>query len=212
MLTFTSAEAYRKFLARASQLGLTVLGRLDALMTVRVRYDSLDSLQADLLDNAADYAEVSANFYIQIPQTPAEEDRAAVNQVPFGNHCSFSSASPAITASGASGVTIAVLDSGVMPDSTFGQGRLRYLDIGLGTAAGNGTEDGHGTAVAALAAGAAPDAPGVAPGASILSIRVTDTDGTERHFHRCRRRSWRPSTPERASSTSASAATIPTTC
>ncbi|MBM3855087.1 MAG: peptidase S8, partial [Verrucomicrobia bacterium] len=42
--------------------------------------------------------------------------------------------------------------------------------------------DGHGTAVAALAAGAAPDAPGVAPAANLLSIRVTDATSTSDLF------------------------------
>ena len=176
VLTFTSAEAYRRFLARASQLGITVLGRLDALLTVRVRYDSLDSLQADMLANAADYAEVGANFYINIPQTPAKEDRATVNLVPLGDKLRLFLGVTGDYSQWGSAVTIAVLDSGVAPDSTFGQGRLRYLDIGLGTAAGNGSEDGHGTAVAALAAGMSSDAPGVAPAVGILSIRVTDAN------------------------------------
>jgi len=176
VLTFTSAEAYRRFLARASQLGITVLGRLDALLTVRVRYYSLDSLQADMLANAADYAEVGANFYINIPQTPAKEDRATVNLVPLGDKLRLFLGVTGDYSQWGSAVTIAVLDSGVAPDSTFGQGRLRYLDIGLGTAAGNGSEDGHGTAVAALAAGMSSDAPGVAPAVGILSIRVTDAN------------------------------------
>jgi hypothetical protein len=176
VLAFTSAEAYRKFLARASQLGITVLGRLDALLTVRVRYDSLDSLQADMLANAADYAEVGANFYINIPQTPAKEDRATVNLVPLGDKLRLFLGVTGDYNQWGRGVTIAVLDSGVAPDSTFGQGRLRYLDIGLGTAAGTGSEDGHGTAVAALAAGMSSDAPGVAPAVGILSIRVTDAN------------------------------------
>ena len=176
VLTFTSAETYRKFLARASQLGITVLGRLDALLTVRVRYDSLDSLQADMLANAADYSEVGANFYINIPRTPAREDRATVNLVPLGDKLRLFLGVTGDYSQWGSGVTIAVLDSGVAPDGTFGQGRLRYLDIGLGIAAGNGPEDGHGTAVATLAAGISSDAPGVAPAVGILSIRVTDAN------------------------------------
>src|SRR4051812_38439645 len=41
VLTFPSEEAYRNFLARARAAGLTVLGQIDALRTVRIRYDSL---------------------------------------------------------------------------------------------------------------------------------------------------------------------------
>jgi hypothetical protein len=182
VLTFKDADTYRKFLARAQQSGLTVLGQLDAFNTVRVSFDSLSALQGDILQNAADYQDATANFIIQIPHAPPVEERAAVNQVPFGNRMLNFLGVAGDTSQWGQGVTIAVLDSGVMPDSTFGQGRVRYLDIGLGTTAGNGTEDGHGTAVAALAAGAAPDAPGVAPGASILSIRVTGADGTSDIF------------------------------
>jgi hypothetical protein len=182
VLTFKNADAYRKFLARAQQSGLTVLGQLDAFNTVRVGFDSASALQGDILQNAADYQDANANFNIQIPHAPPAEERAAVNQVPFGNRMLNFLGVAGDTSQWGQGVTVAVLDSGVMPDSTFGQGRIRYLDIGLGTAAGNGTEDGHGTAVAALAAGAAPDAPGVAPGANILSIRVTSTDGTSDIF------------------------------
>jgi hypothetical protein len=174
VLTFANAEAYRRFLARASQLGLTVLGRLDALLTVRVRYDSLAGLQSDILTNAADYTEVGANYYVNIPPTPAKQDRPAQNLVPLGNTTLAALGVTDDHRQWGRGVTIAVLDSGVTADSTFGMGRLRYLDIGLGTAAGSGPEDGHGTAVAALAAGAAEDAPGVAPAADVLSIRVTD--------------------------------------
>jgi hypothetical protein len=182
VLTFKDADAYRKFLARARESGLTILGQLDAFNTVRVGFDSLSALEGDVLQNAADYQDVTANFNIQIPHAPPVEERAAVNQVPFGNRMLDFLGVAGDTSQWGRGVTIAVLDSGVMPDSTFGQGRVRYLDIGLGTTAGNGTEDGHGTAVAALAAGAASDAPGVAPAASILSIRVTGADGTSDIF------------------------------
>jgi hypothetical protein len=99
-----------------------------------------------------------------------------VNLVPLGDKLRLFLGVTGDYSQWGSAVTIAVLDSGVAPDSTFGQGRLRYLDIGLGTAAGNGSEDGHGTAVAALAAGMSSDAPGVAPAVGILSIRVTDAN------------------------------------
>ena len=176
VLTFANAEAYRRFLARAARLGLTVLGQLDSLLSVRVRYESLAGLEADLLANAADYAEVGPNFYISPPSTPAKQDRAAQILVPFGNDMLSFLGATGDRSQWGRGITLAVLDSGVVPDSTFGQGRLHYLDIGLGTAADTGPEDGHGTAVAALAAGESPNAPGVAPAADILSIRITDAN------------------------------------
>ena len=176
VLTFSNAEAYQRFLARARQLGLAVIGQLDGLLAVRVRYDSLAGLGADMLANPDDYADVSANFYVDVPTPPAKEDRPAVNLVPLGNNLLAFLGVTSDPSQWGRGITIAVLDSGVVADSTFGTGRVRALDVGLGIAPGTGSEDGHGTAVAALAAGVAPDAPGVAPAVNILSIRVTDAN------------------------------------
>jgi hypothetical protein len=177
VLTFSSLDAYRRFLARAAELGLTVLAKTDALLAVRVRYGSLAGLQSDLAANAADYADVAANTYINIPPVPAKQDRPAQALVPVGNGSLAVLGAAGDRSAWGRGTTIAVLDSGVAPDVTFGTGRVRSLDIGLGTSPGQGSEDGHGTAVAALAAGSAPDAPGVAPAADLLSIRVTDASG-----------------------------------
>jgi subtilisin family serine protease len=80
------------------------------------------------------------------------------------------------------GITIAVLDSGVAADPTFGISRLKTIDIGLGTAPAVGSEGGHGTAIAALAAGQSSDAQGIAPAANVLSIRVTGDDGKSDAF------------------------------
>lgn len=185
VLSFKDEAAYRRFLARARQAGLTILGELDAFRTVRVRYDAFSSLQKDLLPHAGDYEGVSANYLMTIPGPPAKQDRASVNAVPFRNQAlEFLGVDPASAARAnwGQGVTIAVLDTGVARDPTFGSLRFRTLDIGLGTTAGTGSEDGHGTAVASLALGASADAPGVAPAANLLSIRVTDANGASDLF------------------------------
>ncbi len=183
VLTFKDAAAYARFLARAQAAGLTILGEMPGLRAVRVRYDSPTSLLDDLVKNAADYGELSANYLVAIPSgPPAKEDRAETNSVPFGNSALQFLGVPAEHSEWGKGVTIAILDTGVQPDATFGQGRLRSLDIGYGLSAGSGSDDGHGTSVASLAAGASPDAQGVAPGANLLSIRVTDTNGVSDTF------------------------------
>lgn len=182
ILTFKTEQAYRDFLARAAGAGLKVLDQMDGFRMVRVGYDELGALQRDLLANAADYGDVGANYNAYFPSTPEKEDRAAQNEVAFGDNVL-----PFLGVTGdhsqwGKGVTIAVLDSGVAADATFGSlGRVRYLDIGQGLL-GNGEGDGHGTAVAALAAGQSPDAMGVSPGSDILSIKVTGADGTSDLF------------------------------
>lgn len=184
VLSFKDDAALARFLERAATSGLTVVARADKLRSVRVRWDSFDSLQNELLANGDDYSAAGANNLFTIPIPPAREDRALQNQVPFGNDTlRFLGATGDRTAWGR-GEMIAILDTGVSADATFGTGRITPLDIGLGITPGknNAQEGGHGTAVAALAAGASPDAPGVSPAANILSIRVTDQNGTSDIF------------------------------
>ncbi len=180
VLTFKDEDAYRRFLARAGRDGLSVLGTIDDFLTARVRYDSLDALQRELMNHTADYLDVDANAYVYTPAPPPVQSRSTGVQLPFGDRMLAFLGVEGDHRAWGRGITIAVLDSGVAPDATFDQNRLRHLDIGYGE---TGSEsDGHGTAVAALAAGAALDAIGVAPSASILSIRVTDESGVSDSF------------------------------
>lgn len=175
---FKDNAAYQAFLARAAQAGIPVLGKIDALHSVRVSTEGLDAVANDLFDHGGDYADVAANYTLGPPTTPpAAEARAARTEVPLGNHLLSFLGVTGDTQTWGRGVTIAVIDSGIQADPTFGTGRLRSLDIGLGTAVSTDKEGGHGTAVAALAAGASADAQGVAPAASLLSIRVADSSG-----------------------------------
>jgi hypothetical protein len=177
VMLFKDEAAYRQFLARAAAAGLTILGQIDGLNAVRVHYDSTDGLLSELLDHTSAYTEVSANYTLRAPQVPATADRAAITEVPIGNRLLDFLGAGGDSANWGRGVTVAVLDTGVAFDPTFQTGQLRTLDVGLGVTPGTGAEDGHGTAVAALAAGTADGAQGIAAAAGILSIRVTDAAG-----------------------------------
>ena len=182
VLTFKDDAAMQRFLNRAQKAGLSILAQLGPLRSVRVRFDSANSLQSELLENSGDYSNVAANGLMGIPQPPAKENRADVDQVPFRNDTLAFLGATGDRSTWGRGTTIAILDTGVTGDATFGTGRLRALDIGLGTTPGIGSDDGHGTAIAALAAGRAADAPGVAPASELLSIRVTDVNGVSDLF------------------------------
>lgn len=182
VLTFETEEAYRKFLARAGQAGLRLHGKIDRLKTVRVGYNSLDPLFNDMMSHPSDYQGVDANYLINVPGIPAAEDRPNVSEVPFGNRSLAFLGVTGDHSQWGRGVTVAVLDTGVAADITLGGGRVQYLDAGQGIMPGTGESDGHGTAVAALVAGASPDAPGVASAANILSIRITGADGMSDSF------------------------------
>ncbi len=180
VLTFKDADAYRRFLARAAAAGLKVLGRHDGLRAVRVGFDSLDALAADLAAHSEDYGDVDANYSVFPPDVPETDPRFAGKFVAIGNGLLEFLGVTGDTSKWGSGVTIALLDSGVVADPTFGTGRLRYLDVGLGIAPT--PDNGHGTAVASLAGGMAPDAVGIAQSATLLSIRVTGEDGLSDSF------------------------------
>jgi serine protease AprX len=73
---------------------------------------------------------------------------------------------------------IAIVDSGIQNRPDFGNRLL--ASVNLSTIAGNGSSDdqrGHGTFVAGIAAGAAPDLTGAAPTAPLVSIKVIDQNG-----------------------------------
>ena len=181
VLMFKDAEAYRRFLARARDAGLSVLGKIDGLYAARVKVGDYDAFVRELSGNHGDYSGVSSNAIVAAP-TPPAEDRAARAAVPVGENllATLGLAPGADVSSWGKGVTIAVLDGGASPDATLGT-RLKYLDIGYGinSLAADGA---HGMAVASLAAGASPDAQGVAPAADVLSIRVTGADGLSDTF------------------------------
>ncbi len=183
VLTFKNSDAYLAFLARAAQSGLRVADRIDGANTVRVGYDDLNALGRELIENSPGYNQIAPNFLITPPNTaPPTQTRANRTQVPIGTQLLAFLGVSGDTQNWGQGVTIAVLDSGVAADTTFGIGRLSTLDIGLGTAPAGGNKGGHGTAVAALAAGQSTDAQGVAPAAKILSIRVADNAGKSDAF------------------------------
>ncbi|HTJ79208.1 MAG TPA: S8 family serine peptidase [Rariglobus sp.] len=179
VLIFKNDGGYRRFLARAAQTGVDILAQIDPLWVARVHVRAYDTLAAELLAHAADYGGVSANTLVQAPPVP--DDRAAHPQVPVRNTLLATVGVTTDNSNWGRGVTIAVLDSGALPDATLGGGRLQYLDIGLGYT-GPVDDSMHGTAVAALAAGSSSDARGIAPSAGILSIRVTDTEGKSDAF------------------------------
>lgn len=176
ILLFTNADGYRRFISRATQAGVIIVGQIDALKALRVRVRAYDDFAAALLARAADFGGISGNPFVDMPGPPALPTQPEIRYAAVGQALLATIGVPVgiDNATWGRGVTIAILDGGAAPDPTLGA-RLRYLDIGLGYA-GTGAAGHHGTAVTSLVAGAAADASGIAPAANVLSIRVMDTD------------------------------------
>jgi hypothetical protein len=181
IIVFRNGQAMREFIARAPAAGARVVASVGQLFAVRARCLSLDALADDMLKNVRDLELVGSNHLAALPEPPragrAGREGAGARAVGGALLAAIGVAAGTDNSTWGRGVTIAVLDNAVMPDATFEPGRLRILDIGWGAAPGEGASRGHGTAVAALAAGAAPGARGVAPMARVLGIRVVDEEG-----------------------------------
>lgn len=171
VLRFASAAALEDFLRRAGNADIRVVGRIDRLRALRVR--GLAAAVAALANGSADLA---ANFPVQLPRQPGAADFSTDGLVPFANGALAFLGVPldGSQLDWGSGVTIAVLDTGVQRHADLADLRLRVMDL-LGNQ--DSSLNSHGTAVAGLIGSTSEMAPGIAPGSDILSIRVLDGDG-----------------------------------
>ncbi len=90
----------------------------------------------------------------------------------------FAAGAPAAWSAGVTGedVTVAVIDSGISGHDDF-QGRVRGRFDMSSVSDGVKDENGHGTYVAGIIGGRGKDYAGIAPGARMLSLRVSGDDG-----------------------------------
>jgi serine protease AprX len=86
-------------------------------------------------------------------------------------------AAPAVWAGDEHGerAVVALIDTGVAPVDALDGAVVGEIDF---SGTGGGDPYGHGTFLASLIAGQGPDAPGVAPGTGILSLKVGGPDGS----------------------------------
>ncbi len=163
-VTFDSAEAMRRFLASLDGTGIAVLGRLDALNTLRLGVLDADAL-ASLLDGSEETGYI---FPAEIPGQGTVQNGA----VGFGSQFLSWLGADGDRSNWGKGVTVAVLDTGVIGDSMFAN-RVRSTNL-VDLPGDLSSINNHGTAVASLIASEL----GLAPDSSILSYRIARDDGT----------------------------------
>lgn len=179
---FKNADDMAQFLRAARGRGVEVLGTLDKLVAVRVRVRDLDQL-AELLHDAPHPDDWGNNHWFHLP-----DPRGGIVKLPEGVYTAFGDTALAwlgVTGDHSNwgqGVTVAILDTGIVAHPTLSSQRITTVDL-LGTGASAlGEHQGHGTAVASIVAGADAQAAGVAPSANLLAIRVAGGDGTGNAF------------------------------
>lgn len=173
VLVFRDSAALEDFLKRHAGK-FRILGRLDGLHALRIGLNDA----ADLAALAGEDFESSMVFPVIMPNPP--EGSVQPGAVPLGAGLLSWLGVSGSNATWGNGVKIAVLDTGVTAHSTFAGG-LQSLNL-VPLSGDASAQNGHGTAVASLIAGSDAIAPGVAPAATLLSIRIAGDNGLSDSF------------------------------
>jgi len=173
VLVFKDPVDLARFLDRMGD-HVKLLGKLDALNALRVGFSDSGDLQA-LLDGTEQQSLV---FPVTAPFPP--EGTVQPGAVPLGGRLLDWLGVNRDNSAWGTGVSIAVLDTGVTASSSF---KTNISTINLVELPGDpASQNGHGTAVASMIVGDNSTTPGVAPAASVLSIRIADDKGVSDSF------------------------------
>lgn len=174
IVMFDSDEAYRDFLAALDGSGVRLLGRLDKLRALRLGYDDLNALR-DLLGDQ----DSLANFIVSIPPQPGE-GASFSGGAGFGNALFEWLGFPHDNAHYGEGIRVAIIDTGISPDSPLAG--MRQVDL-LSEYHGESPEfHPHGDTMASILLGAGNQVQGLAPSADAISFRIGDETGYSSSF------------------------------
>jgi hypothetical protein len=173
ILIFKDQETLERFLKRAGDQ-VRLLGRLDALNALRVGVLNPEDL-ADLLGGDA---QASLVYPVNVPPPP--DGKAQPGAIALRDGLLDWLGVTSDNSAWGNGVKIAILDTGVTVSPAFNSS-ITVMNL-VDLPADPTKQDGHGTAVASMIIGQNSLTPGVAPGASILSIRIADDLGQSDSF------------------------------
>ena len=171
---FKNEHDYQNFLNRLHELELALLAKSDRLLAVR--FQSGNGFTLGEIEDA----ELYYNYLVTIPASA--DVLAQPGAVGFGRNALTWLGIEVDNSTWGKGVTVAVLDSGVNDHIALNTGNGKVTYISLTELASGSKQLGHGTAVASIISGDHVLTPGIAPASDILSIRVTDANGSSDSF------------------------------
>lgn len=172
VIAFQDKAALDAFLARLGN-GVDLLGRLDKLNALHVGFGNEDELLA-LLDGTEETGYI---YPVNIPEFGAGAQAGAA---PLGDGLLDWLGVIGDNSLWGKGVKIAILDTGIADHIAFKNAIERINLVPLPANADD--LNAHGTAVASLIFSSNPLAPGIAPGATPLSVRIADDNGSSNSF------------------------------
>ena len=170
-LGFSSVQAMRKFVNSAEANGIELIDQMDALKTIRFKVSNL-ARASRYFDQFEDEMEPQFNYRVRTPELPRPE--FLEGEKSFGDKADEWIGTPAEREDWGRGVKVAILDSGIdRTHSNLDGVSIEEIDL-LGSGS---SSRGHGTAIASIISGNDSGIMGIAPSASLLSIRVLDGEG-----------------------------------
>ncbi|MGJ8723540.1 MAG: S8 family peptidase [Roseibacillus sp.] len=169
LVQFDNEKDYRKFLSSLSSSNLRLLGSLDSLRAVWIGFDNLADFDGLLDPDSTGY-----NYLVTLPIPPGDSEVQG-SAVGFRGNALEWLGITGDNSQWGKDVIIAVVDTGIsaheaLPDN------IRHIDLVEGENPSL-AKHGHGTAVASLIGGSNELTPGVSPSATLLDIRVADSNG-----------------------------------
>ncbi|MBA4388484.1 MAG: hypothetical protein C0404_10920 [Verrucomicrobia bacterium] len=165
-----------KFAALAKERGVEVVKVIDFGNSVLVRVKTPDAWDS-LVKEGPVPVNQAPNLYVRAPEPLGSNVIAEVNYKPFGTRALDAVGVLPMNSGWGKGVLVAILDTGIQPHAGMPEESISRM-----TLEGNGNMladdySGHGTAVASLITGDTGVFGGMAPGASILNIKVLSPEG-----------------------------------
>ena len=173
LLTFKDKNALAKFLRLAKGYGLEVVSTLDGLNAVRVRFAKPEQLRDYLAATGNDRPSLEANHWMAVPALAKPDPNNQGGAAPSGTKFLEQIGATGDRSGWGKGVTVAVLDTGIKTNPTFGDNQVSHIDL-----VNDGTAfHSHGTSVASLIGGQDERVPGVSPDVSLMDIRIANDKG-----------------------------------
>ncbi|MDG1325525.1 MAG: S8 family serine peptidase [Opitutales bacterium] len=170
-LGFATTQSMQTFLAQAESNGFRVRDHSSELRTVRLRVSDLDKASR-YFDKTENEEVPHYNYRVRAPELPRAE--FLEGEKSFGANADQWIGIPEERNEWGRGVKVAILDSGIdLSHSNLDGVSIEEIDL----VGGGSRSRGHGTAIASIISGNDTGIMGIAPSASLLSIRVLDGEG-----------------------------------
>lgn len=168
ILRFPSDETFNSFVSAVRMSEVRLVNKEDRLRAIRVSFDQFTDLDALLMEENVTHYTSLPNF----PSPPAHQ-AAQKGLLGFSNQAPAWLGVPPNHTQWGQGIRIAIVDGGVVDQP--GIPKISAFIDTTSEADHPSPPVDHGTAVASLIAGSNPQAPGISPAATLISIRVVDS-------------------------------------